>query len=1841
MKGKLKGLWLGICGAVASLCLIAGVCVSEPTVEALAASESPTVTMVAGASARLKGDEPGIRFTAEIDNYDSSYEYGMLILPESAWEVMGWSSNAQSYHADLAGKTYADQICTPYEKNGDKLISFALRNIELDNYDMNFVGVAYVKSGSTYRYADVEVFDDYTVSNARSIAFVSQMALKYQTGLTAGQKNVLKTYANAFGVTIDSESFTDGSNLGSSGIKGQESNYVMQYTFNAAGETVPFVTKQAYAGGSTVSFKYYLPAGAVTSWWGIAWHTDPSKANIYHAAGAENPVGYQTLGSTTGTWTDVSFTLPAGGPYYLYLGSEVGASKGRWMLNGDNAYAYIEDFKVGSTTENFSADRNDWIFQVNSFAAVSAYEYEKGSSILGTRAQERGAQIFIDQISSDAGSPTFITKQAYTLTETTTITFNYYMTGNTNNKWWTLNWTSDSSYANIYAFVEPKDTNNGVEISHIQDSWQSASVEVPAGTWYFYFGGSVGDWTGGSVIVDNFAIGNQVVENFNEGFGESIFNVNKAGAVVLGEGLAIVEDNTDYMLAFDGAAIGGNEYVAMITDVAYSGVTEINFKAIWTGDAVSARWGLSYTTKPSAFSYGDEVSALNCYSPKLGVFSQAAGVVHTYRLTISGQNWEMLEDGVKIGGGNASSNPYVEGENYFYFVVCPAVTGGMAFYLDDFSITYAGGTVMDTFANGRSEVFVESATKNTSYGSSGMSFEDSIFNGVEEPEGPSAPVEKIGDLAMKYIFNVSGEVVSQVTKKAYAGGSNVSFKYYLPEGTQTKWWGLVWSTSNSGLDIYAAASNASAYPLGTALGAWTNVSFTLPAGGPYYLYFGSEVGNWKLNGGNAYVFIDDFTVGETTENFDGGLANSIFEVLVPGTVVDSADGEGYVAPAPEALGVKILINDISSKGQSFVTSSSYTGVRKVTFDYFMADNTSNKWWSFCWSESNSANNDSTTIYAHTGSYAGCGGVALPTAQGVWQSVTVDVPDGTWYFYIGGAKGEWGNGYVILDNLVFTDVNGNVVVTENFNNGFGIFENRRPANVMLEAGKPDFVPGEYAAKLDFSNSFDNNAKTFITKNTYAGGSTVSFMYMIPEETTVGDWWAICYDTNGSSPNFWAVATGFESDANGGANPNPNKLKGQGWVEYSVTLPAGGSYYLYFTGYQNWSGYVYVDNFAVNGVVVEDFNRDLAESIFTVNAVHVGLSKRGEGYVATEPEVPEVPDDAPVPGDEFAFENQLYFGTILETLENGGYSSMYVNAALDVESVAVPGTMAVLTGVFDYVIDGEKEFAVWFGGNGYLLVSNTKIALYNGVNLIKEVSVDSAANSLRITITKDYRVFVDYGAGNIGFGSMDACNQVKWVALGGNGTVSFSDINIDVYTTENSEVLEDVPTYMTTESIDFTAYNFDSEAMVSENGFKLLADAGFTKTLALQQGRWGGYGDAGNENTPPIPDEETVINLMNEVNRDAEKALTLAEKYGLMHYVLNGGLYNIERETDNYQWVDKLAELATYTMSNAFAGHFLTDEPQSGKWFTDDELGELVNAYKLYKQEFPKGEAFINLLPRDSSQFTSESMYIDYVEEYIETIALDYNGVPGTGYVSFDHYPLHEDGITSTHLRNLEIVANLCRENGLELRTYIKASELGDGGRGIRATESVNDLYMQIYSALAYGSKEIIYYTWTNNEDIGDSVLDGDKPMATQVYNWAKQANNEVLGMSSAYMSFAWKSASVFGKTNLTQFNNLKNKAGAYGYISSVSSSASVLIGNFDDADGKYTYGAKNGYMVVNYGNTDGNTAESSISITFNGTPTRALVYENGMAKVYALNNNVLTLNLQLGEGAFVIPLTANA
>ena len=972
--------------------------------------------------------------------------------------------------------------------------------------------------------------------------------------------------------------------------------YAMKYICNASGETVSQVTKKAYAGGSTVSFQYYIPEGTVTSWWGIGWSTSNTGLRIYDAVGAGT--GYE-LTKKTGEWVTVEFTLPEGGEYYLYFGSEVGKKHGRWMNGNENAYILIDNFKVsGEKTEDFNKPMEEWAFDVL-FEGAVAYS-DKDAGIANTTpdlpaiekpvAGEWGAKILIDKISSTASTPSFITAQAYTFTEDTVVTFDYYMSGNTNNKWWTLGWAASNTNANIYAGVDASkttETNNAKALpTNVQDAWATATVTVPAGTWYLYIAGAVGEWNGGSVIIDNFAIGGEVVEDFNDGT-YGIFLDNRESrypeAITLVDGYVAEEiEESEYAAQVYIDKIGGSDgKAAFITKDKYAAGSQVTIryfipkdvtsdwlaicgptdasntsvyenwlwngtnyvKGVWSTITVTLKedcyiqiggavgdWGNKDNPKTEGyiliddftvngevvenFNKGLENSAFNVntpgavvladgyvapsgeYSAKLDFSSSfdnnattfitkqayAGGSTVSFKYMIPeettvGDWWAICWDtnaanpdfwavgnGPVSPNGGINPNPNkVKGSNwveysftlpdddnmyYLYFTGYQNWAGYV--YIDDFTVTAPSGEVAaDNFNKGFDESLFN--VNNAAYVTLGDGYTAPTVD--PEPEQPDVPTPDpdapaTGEYAMKLLLN-QDDCIRVVTKEAYAGGSTISFKYFIQADTATQWTRFIYDTESGKVNNYESPYVS----FGNTAGQWVTWSYTLPEGGPYYLTFGFECGNWKDSSGAPYILIDNFTVNGAVEDFNAGVENSIFTVLHSNLAGDSADGEGYV-PAPQAA--KVLLNNLSTNKTtpSFITSKSYSGVATITFDCYITGNPNNKWWCLNWTadKSNASiyafnNNDNTSETAN--------GRGITTAnQDTWQTVTIEIPEGEWYFFFGGERDAWGDGYAIIDNIVFKDADGNVIATENFDEGFTVFENNRPNSISLVEGKTE-------------------------------------------------------------------------------------------------------------------------------------------------------------------------------------------------------------------------------------------------------------------------------------------------------------------------------------------------------------------------------------------------------------------------------------------------------------------------------------------------------------------------------------------------------------------------------------------------------------------------------------------------------------------------------------------------------------------------------------------------------------------------------------------------------------------
>ena len=194
--------------------------------------------------------------------------------------------------------------------------------------------------------------------------------------------------------------------------------------------------------------------------------------------------------------------------------------------------------------------------------------------------------------------------------------------------------------------------------------------------------------------------------------------------------------------------------------------------------------------------------------------------------------------------------------------------------------------------------------------------------------------------------------------------------------------------------------------------------------------------------------------------------------------------------------------------------------------------------------------------------------------------------------------------------------------------------------------------------------------------------------------------------------------------------------------------------------------------------------------------------------------------------------------------------------------------------------------------------------------------------------------------------------------------------------------------------------------------------------------------------------------------------------------------------------------------------------------------------------------------------------------------------------------------------------------------------------MRDLVSIGDLRLQIYSAMAFGSHEFIYYEYANDHTYGDE--NGGFALfniETEEYNWtydaAKIVNNEVRSFEDAYLSFNWDG--VMYKNADPMFDNP-----AFSYLDgdALTSHDRVKFVNVEQDTFMGTFKHKetgdDAFMVVNY--TDPYFGlNDEVTLEFEGADA-LLMYRLGQKMIVELpSSGKYTMKLYPGEGRFIIPL----
>jgi len=377
----------------------------------------------------------------------------------------------------------------------------------------------------------------------------------------------------------------------------------------------------------------------------------------------------------------------------------------------------------------------------------------------------------------------------------------------------------------------------------------------------------------------------------------------------------------------------------------------------------------------------------------------------------------------------------------------------------------------------------------------------------------------------------------------------------------------------------------------------------------------------------------------------------------------------------------------------------------------------------------------------------------------------------------------------------------------------------------------------------------------------------------------------------------------------------------------------------------------------------------------------------------------------------------------------------------------------------------------------------------------------------------------------------------------------------------------------------------------------------------------------------------------------KALKASKQVGIKQIIADGRLKNTllqaktlvdteaKTEEEVVQMVKDIIKPYTECEGNeALYGFMIQDEPDASKF---DMLGY---AQKVFNKAAPDLCFYVNLFPvvaggAQLSGTASPIPYDTYLSQYFNKIKTDY--------ISYDHYPLLGNGVTTSiepsFLYNMDVIQSKIKQEGKDrdFWTFLQSIQYGANHR---ALTSKADATFQAMSFLAYGGDGIQWFCYASPPahdgatSFGDNALVTRNYEKTETYNYVQACNQEIQALMPYYKNFDWKGvviSNVWDDTeNFSYLDGSEFLMTSTETLKSFTSVEDAFTGVFEDKDGR------EGYMVVNF--TDPALKKANtVTMTFNGA-NNAIVVKGGVKTVEKLKKGVLNLNLKEGEGAFVIP-----
>ena len=348
-----------------------------------------------------------------------------------------------------------------------------------------------------------------------------------------------------------------------------------------------------------------------------------------------------------------------------------------------------------------------------------------------------------------------------------------------------------------------------------------------------------------------------------------------------------------------------------------------------------------------------------------------------------------------------------------------------------------------------------------------------------------------------------------------------------------------------------------------------------------------------------------------------------------------------------------------------------------------------------------------------------------------------------------------------------------------------------------------------------------------------------------------------------------------------------------------------------------------------------------------------------------------------------------------------------------------------------------------------------------------------------------------------------------------------------------------------------------------------------------------------------------------------------------------------------------------------------------------LGLLEKGYTLYFSMLGMSASKKTVVPgSDSSDPCSEAEYLAYVDQFVSNVnATVWNHENMV--LAFDNYGLYTEASTrfasstinytekmsANWQRNYALFADIIeskggnatfaaalRSDGMVRKSYggFWSNKTWKEFQAFDASWGAQAISMQAYTALAHGYSYINYYTYwepANQAHSGETytdacvMWDGNmNPVKQNMYYWVQSANAEVRQLENLIANFSYEETAAIaaggsfytgtGNVGGTEMGGLWTAAqlAEHSALASISASADTTAGYFSKDDGRFN----DMFVLVNMSHPN-QKASDTVSMTFDTGYTCVIVYLDGVASVYQLQNGQCSVTLPSGEGAVVIPV----